>query len=55
MKIKIFTKKLDLNKKTIAHLDNVEMKGLHAGGPGGNKTLRPTICPIMSCERTCTC
>ena len=55
MNIKTFTKKLELKKKTIAHLDNVELRSLHGGAPGGNKTLRPTICPILSCDRTCTC
>ena len=49
MNIKTFTKKLELKKKTIANLDNVEIKSLHGGGPGVNKTLRPTIpaCPLF--------
>jgi hypothetical protein len=55
MNSKTITKKLELKKKTIARLDNVEMNSLHAGGPGGNKTVRPTMCPVWTCERTCTC
>jgi hypothetical protein len=50
MKTKTFTKKLDLNKKTIAHLDNEKMRDIYAGAQ-----TRPTKCPITSCERTCTC
>ena len=50
MKLKTFTKKLNLNKKTIAHLDNREMNVLRGGA-----NTRPTKCPIHSCERTCTC
>lgn len=50
MKVKTFSKKLILNKKTIAHLDNGEMKGLRGGA-----NTRPTKCPFHTCERTCTC
>jgi natural product precursor len=50
MKVKAFSKKLNLNKKTIAHLDNGEMKGLR----GGAKS-RPTQCRMRTCEKTCTC
>lgn len=50
MKVKAFTKKLKLNKKTIAHLDNGEMKNLRGGG-----ISRPTQCRMKTCEKTCTC
>lgn len=50
MKTRTFSKKLELNKKTISHLETKEMRIVQ----GGVKTVRPTICPIYSCERTCT-
>jgi len=38
MKTKAFSKKLTLNKTTIAHLDNGEMKVIHGG-------IRTALCP----------
>jgi len=50
MKIKRFTKKLQLNKKTIAHLDSGAMKGLRGGA-----LSKPTKCRMRTCEKTCLC
>jgi len=33
MKTKNFSKKLTLNKKTVAHLNEGELKNIHGGGP----------------------
>jgi hypothetical protein len=51
MKKKAFDKRLVLKKKTIANLDNNEMKGLHGGG--GLTT--PTKCRMATCPKTCFC
>ena len=39
MKSKAFSKKLSLNKKTVANLNNKEMQGIYGG-----ETVEPTIC-----------
>ena len=46
MKTKSFSKKLTLNKKTIANLRNDEMNGVHGG-------LRPCTRIDPTCERAC--
>lgn len=51
MKTKTFNKRLVLNKKTVAHLNKKEMKGLHAGGG----ITSPTKCYMMTCYKTCYC
>ncbi|NIM15310.1 MAG: hypothetical protein GTO45_25315 [Candidatus Aminicenantes bacterium] len=51
MKTKMFGKRLVLKKKTVAHLNKKEMKGLH----GGIGNTRPTLCDQMTCYRTCYC
>lgn len=51
MKTKTFNKRLVLKKKTVAHLNNKEMKGLH----GGVGVTRPTHCYMMTCYKTCDC
>jgi len=48
MKTKIFNKKLSLNKKTVADLNNKEMQGVH----GGAETVERTIC-ITKCATDC--
>jgi hypothetical protein len=44
MKKMKFNKKLSLNKRTISHLNNVELEGIK----GGTETIEPTTCWI--CE-----
>ena len=51
MKKKAFERRLVLKKKTIAHLNNNEMKDLQAGG--GITT--PTKCRMATCPKTCLC
>lgn len=50
MKTKKISKKLTLNKKTIAHLDPKELKGLH-GGVTGTHCVSDCVC-TGSCENT---
>jgi hypothetical protein len=46
MKTKKFDKKLVLNKKTLARLENAEMKAAKAGGyPWVDKDTTPELCP----------
>ena len=58
MKPKNFSKKLMLNKKTIAHLDNNEMKAAHGGtgdtgDPGCVVQVTLTECPIPNTLPAC--
>ena len=58
MKSKNFSKKLMLNKKTIAHLDNKEMKVAHGGTgdteePGCAVPGTLTECPIPNITNPC--
>ena len=39
MKSKVFSKKLSLNKKTVANLNNKEMQDIYGG-----ETVEPTVC-----------
>jgi natural product precursor len=47
-----FDKKLVLNKRTVSHLDNKEMKNLHGGA---KVTQRETLCPptCLTCNWEC--
>jgi len=54
MKTKRFDKKLVLNKKTIVHLDNGEMKALEAGINHCKTITTPTCGPIPP-TWTCNC
>jgi hypothetical protein len=58
MKPKTFNKKLVLNKKTVAHLNNREMGVVKGRGPGPlpNPTTidGPTCYPLFSCVPGCT-
>lgn len=51
MKLKAFSKKLILNKRTIAHLDIKKMKGLYGGEPP--YTPIPNCCTFGSSEVRC--
>jgi len=59
MKTKKFSKKLTLNKKTIADLINSEMKGVYGGGPLTDADTIPITSPIRcisyynSCPHPC--
>ena len=55
MKQKMFDKKLSLNKKTIAHLDNGEMKEVYGGGlaPTGTSCTAPNDPSCLCTQRTC--
>jgi hypothetical protein len=59
MKIKRFTKKLMLNKKTIAHLNNGEMNHALGGASkvicthGGACTKKCETFPILECTTGC--
>jgi hypothetical protein len=50
MKSKVFSKKLTLNKKTIADLTIGKMMNVHGGGP---ITARPVI--TDTCATSCAC
>jgi hypothetical protein len=53
MKTKTFSKKLELNKKTISNLDNNEMDAVH-GGTG--ETFAGFTCNLTNCASVCpTC
>ncbi len=52
MKIKKFNKRLSLNKKTIADLNNKEMKNLHGGGPVSELTDCPSCRATVCCPPT---
>jgi hypothetical protein len=46
MKTKKFDKKLVLNKETLTHLENTEMKVVKAGGfPWVDNQTTPELCP----------
>jgi hypothetical protein len=51
MKLKTFSKKLILNKRTIAHLDIKKMKNLYGGKP--LYTPIPNCCTIGTSEIFC--
>lgn len=56
MKQKKIIKKLSLNKKTIAHLNNTEMRYANGGGPVTDKCpiTHPYYCPtVETCENSC--
>jgi hypothetical protein len=54
MKTKTYKKKLTLNKKTVAHLKNGEMNGIHGGGDAPIKSVRYYPCLTdMTCNTTC--
>ena len=60
MKSKKFTKKLNLNKKTIADLNNDEMNKAHGRGPASQivsdcSCLLTGCCPTQVTDCTCTC
>ncbi len=56
MRLKHFNKKLILNKKTIAHLINNEMKGIQGGGDSPKLSDAHVICPTdFSCPPQATC
>jgi natural product precursor len=45
MKTRTFSKKLTLNKKTIADLNNGDMKSIHGGGDKPDISILFEICP----------
>jgi bacteriocin-like protein len=49
MKTKTFNKKLSLNKKTVANLNDKEMQGIYGG-----ETVEKTVC-ITRCVSDCLC
>jgi hypothetical protein len=49
MRNKNFNKKLTLNKTTVAHLDNLEMKSAQGGGIDGDVAITPN-CGSNPCE-----
>ena len=51
MKKKTFARRLVLKKKTVANLNNNEMKNLH----GGAGITSPTKCRMNTCYKTCFC
>lgn len=51
MKPRDLSKKLILNKKTIVHLNNVVMRGIHGGNEPPPRSILIFICPTD----TCTC
>lgn len=51
MRLKKFNEKLILNKKTIAHLTNDEMRGIHGEGDDPKLSVAHEICPTdFSCS-----
>lgn len=51
MKTKNFDKKLNLNKKTIVHLNNGEMRNFYGRGVG--PVILTYFCPTNDCTQTC--
>jgi natural product precursor len=49
MKPKVFIKKLVLNKKTIADLNNKEMKDVVGGEPSFTYSNRTIVCIFTGC------
>jgi bacteriocin-like protein len=50
MKTKTFSKKLSLNKKTVANLNDKEMQGIYGG-----ETLELTVCITRCGVSDCAC
>ena len=56
MKQKKFNKKLSLNKKTIANLNNGEKRHVYGGKETvANKCLDSNYCIVFDSNETCTC
>jgi len=55
MKTKKLSKKLELNKKTIADLSNSQMGKIKVGGEPTTKTLCGTVCGCVTNDASCTC
>jgi hypothetical protein len=53
MKLKKFRKKLNLNKKTIADLKNVELVKIQAGGPSGLTCPNCAVTTYSRCLTVC--
>ena len=56
MKAKTFRKKLSFNKKTIAHLSNLEINGVLGGQNGDTVPITSGIpvCPTFTCLPSCS-